>query len=148
MILRRPLSQAFWWRFMRVAERLRAEGEPDCRALISFVVLPMGDARLAAGAVPARRALPWKVAGVGLDVVIAIAKMVLGWGGTVDMARLPEWRFPADAISRSRQPLAGVPKRKTDGEAAATAEGAAEDGFVSLNMACGDPRQRLCGRHA
>jgi hypothetical protein len=25
---------------------------------------------------------------------------------------------------------------------------AAEDGFVSLNMACGDPRQRLCGRHA
>nr|WP_245489228.1 hypothetical protein [Rhizobium ruizarguesonis] len=37
--------------------------------------------------------LPWKVVGFGLDLVIAVAKTVSGWGGNIDVGRLPAWYF-------------------------------------------------------
>ncbi len=60
--------------------------------VISFIVMPFG--MLAMLATPfGLDALPWKVAGFGLDLVIDIAKMVSGWGGSVDIGRIPEWYF-------------------------------------------------------
>ncbi len=35
----------------------------------------------------------WKVVGFGLDLVIAVAKTVSGWGGNIDVGRLPGWYF-------------------------------------------------------
>jgi competence protein ComEC len=60
--------------------------------IISFIVMPMG--MLAMLLTPfGLDVLPWKVAGFGLDLVIDISKMVSGWGGTVDVGRIPEWYF-------------------------------------------------------
>lgn len=65
--------------------------------VISFVVMPMG--MLAMILTPlGLDVLPWKIAGLGLDVVIAIAKMVSGWGGNVDIGRLPVWYFPVAVL--------------------------------------------------
>jgi competence protein ComEC len=78
--------------------RLSAYGLPAnlmAMPVISFIVMPMG--MLAMLLTPLRaRCLPWKAAGLGLDVVIAIAKMVSGWGGTVDIGRC------RNGISRGR----------------------------------------------
>lgn len=80
--------------------RLSAYGLPAnlmAMPVISFVVMPMG--MLAMLLTPlGLDVLPWKATGLGLDVVIAIAKMVSGWGGTVDMGRLPEWYFVAAVL--------------------------------------------------
>ncbi len=80
--------------------RLSAYGLPAnlmAMPVISFVVMPMG--MLAMLLTPlGLDVLPWKAAGLGLDVVIAIAKMVSGWGGTVDMGRLPQWYFLAAVL--------------------------------------------------
>ena len=35
----------------------------------------------------------WKVVGFGLDLVIAVAKTVSGWGGDIGVGRLPGWYF-------------------------------------------------------
>jgi hypothetical protein len=40
-------------------------------------------------------AIFWTVAGVGVDIVVAIAKMVAGRGGNIGIGRLPAWYFPA-----------------------------------------------------
>ncbi|MDM9629719.1 ComEC/Rec2 family competence protein [Rhizobium sp. S152] len=65
--------------------------------IISFVVMPMG--MLAMILTPlGLDVLPWKVAGLGLDVVIEIARMVSSWGGNVDIGRLPVWYFPVAVL--------------------------------------------------
>jgi ComEC/Rec2-related protein len=75
--------------------RLSAYGLPAnllAMPVISFIVMPFG--MLAMLATPlGLDALPWTVAGFGLDLVIDIAKMVSGWGGSVDIGRIPEWYF-------------------------------------------------------
>ncbi|OWV99141.1 ComEC/Rec2 family competence protein [Rhizobium sp. R693] len=76
--------------------RLSAYGLPAnlmAMPVISFVVMPMG--MFAMLLTPfGLDVIPWKIAGFGLDIVIAIAKTVSGWGGNVDMGRLPGWYFP------------------------------------------------------
>ena len=76
--------------------RLSAYGLPAnlmAMPVISFVVMLMG--MFAMLLTPfSLDIIPWKIAGFGLDIVIAIAKMVSGWGGNVDMGRLPGWYFP------------------------------------------------------
>ncbi|MBW9117490.1 ComEC/Rec2 family competence protein [Rhizobium cauense] len=76
--------------------RLSAYGLPAnlmAMPVISFVVMPMGV--LAMLLTPfGLDVIPWKIAGFGLDIVIAIAKIVSGWGGNVDIGRLPDWYFP------------------------------------------------------
>ncbi|MBB4113618.1 hypothetical protein FHT80_002944 [Rhizobium sp. BK226] len=37
--------------------------------------------------------MPWKIVGFGLDLVIAVAKTVSGWGGDIGIGRLPAWYF-------------------------------------------------------
>lgn len=65
--------------------------------VISFVVMPMG--MLAMLLTPfGLDVLPWKIAGLGLDVVIGIAKLVSSWGGNVDIGRLPSWYFPVAVL--------------------------------------------------
>ncbi|WP_405049525.1 ComEC/Rec2 family competence protein [Rhizobium sp. BK176] len=76
--------------------RLSAYGLPAnlmAMPVISFVVMPMG--MFAMLLTPfGLDIVPWKIAGFGLEIVIAIAKMVSGWGGNVDIGRLPVWYFP------------------------------------------------------
>jgi ComEC/Rec2-related protein len=75
--------------------RLSAYGLPAnlmAMPVISFIVMPAG--MLAMLFTPLGLDVwPWKVAGLGLDIVIDIAKTVSGWGGTVDIGRIPEWYF-------------------------------------------------------
>jgi len=77
--------------------RLTAYGLPANLAampVISFIVMPAG--MLAMLLMPfGLDGWLWPVAGFGLDLVIAIAKAVAGWGGNIDVARLPGWYFPA-----------------------------------------------------
>jgi hypothetical protein len=76
--------------------RLSAYGLPAnlmAMPVISFVVMPMG--MLAMLLTPfGLDVIPWKIAGFGLDIVIAIAQMVSAWGGNIDIGRLPGWYFP------------------------------------------------------
>lgn len=61
---------------------------------ISFVIMPMG--MIAMLLTPfGLDAIFLKVAGVVVDIVIAIAKLVAGWGGNIGIGRLPAWYFPA-----------------------------------------------------
>jgi competence protein ComEC len=75
--------------------RLSAYGLPAnlmAMPVISFIVMPAG--MLAMLLTPLGLDVwPWKVAGLGLDIVIDIAKTVSGWGGTVEIGRIPEWYF-------------------------------------------------------
>ncbi|OWV81593.1 hypothetical protein ATY78_27330 [Rhizobium sp. R635] len=75
--------------------RLTAYGLPANLAtmpIISFIVMPAG--LLAMLLMPfGLDALPWKVVGFGLDLVIAVAKTVSGWGGGIGVGRLPGWYF-------------------------------------------------------
>ena len=77
--------------------RLTAYGLPANLAampVISFIVMPAG--MLAMLLMPfGLDGWLWPAAGFGLDLVIAIAKAVAGWGGNIDVARLPGWYFPA-----------------------------------------------------
>ncbi len=79
--------------------RLSAYGLPAnlmAMPVISFVVMPMG--MFAMLMTPfGLDVIPWKIAGYGLDIVIAIAKLVSGWDGNVDIGRLPAWYFPVAA---------------------------------------------------
>ncbi|MGO4436828.1 ComEC/Rec2 family competence protein [Rhizobium sp. RAF56] len=62
--------------------------------IVSVIVMPVG--MLAMLLMPfGLDAVPWKITGLGLDAVIAIAKTVAAWGGNVPFARLPPWLFPA-----------------------------------------------------
>lgn len=76
--------------------RLTAYGLPANLAampIISFIIMPAG--LLAMLLMPiGLDVLPWKVAGFGLDLVIAIAKTVSSWGGDIGVGRLPAWYFP------------------------------------------------------
>ncbi|KQV81371.1 ComEC/Rec2 family competence protein [Rhizobium sp. Root1220] len=76
--------------------RMSAYGLPAnllAMPIVSFVIMPAG--MLAMLLTPlGLDVLPWKVAGFGLDMVIGIARMVSGWGGNIDIGRLPEWYFP------------------------------------------------------
>ncbi|MBY5874571.1 ComEC family competence protein [Rhizobium ruizarguesonis] len=75
--------------------RLTAYGLPANLAtmpIISFIIMPAG--LLAMLLMPfGLDVLPWKVVGFGLDLVIAVAKTVSGWGGNIDVGRLPAWYF-------------------------------------------------------
>ncbi|OWV75405.1 hypothetical protein ATY76_24355 [Rhizobium sp. R339] len=75
--------------------RLTAYGLPANLAtmpIISFIVMPAG--LLAMLLMPfGLDAVPWKVVGFGLDLVIAVAKTVSGWGGDIGVGRLPGWYF-------------------------------------------------------
>lgn len=75
--------------------RLTAYGLPANLAtmpIISFIIMPAG--LLAMLLMPfGLDVLPWKVVGFGLDLVIAIAKTVSGWGGDIGIGRLPAWYF-------------------------------------------------------
>ncbi|WP_064691490.1 ComEC/Rec2 family competence protein [Rhizobium aegyptiacum] len=75
--------------------RLTAYGLPANLAtmpIISFIVMPAG--LFAMLLMPfGLDALPWKVVGFGLDLVIAVAKTISGWGGNIDIGRLPGWYF-------------------------------------------------------
>ncbi|QFY60024.1 ComEC family competence protein [Rhizobium grahamii] len=87
--------------------RLSAYGLPAnlmAMPVISFVVMPMG--MLAMLLTPlGLDVLPWKIAGFGLDIVIDIAKTVSGWGGTVDVGRLPAWYFAVASLAFLLQTL-------------------------------------------
>jgi ComEC/Rec2-related protein len=76
--------------------RLSAYGLPAnlmAMPVISFVVMPMG--MFAMLLTPfGLDVIPWKIAGFGLDIVIAIAQMVSAWGGNIDIGKLPGWYFP------------------------------------------------------
>jgi len=76
--------------------RLTAYGLPANLAampVISFVVMPFG--MIAMLLMPfGLDGWAWQVAGTGLDLVIAIANTVSGWGGNVDVGRLSGWYFP------------------------------------------------------
>ncbi|WP_037078065.1 ComEC/Rec2 family competence protein [Rhizobium sp. CCGE 510] len=75
--------------------RLTAYGLPANLAtmpIISFIVMPAG--LLAMLLMPFGLDAPlWKVVGFGLDLVIAVAKTVSGWGGDIGIGRLPAWYF-------------------------------------------------------
>ncbi|WP_042954328.1 ComEC/Rec2 family competence protein [Rhizobium leguminosarum] len=75
--------------------RLTAYGLPANLAtmpIISFIIMPAG--LLAMLLMPfGLDVLPWKVVGFGLDLVIAVAKTVSGWGGDIGIGRLPGWYF-------------------------------------------------------
>ncbi|PDT24150.1 ComEC/Rec2 family competence protein [Rhizobium hidalgonense] len=75
--------------------RLTAYGLPANLAtmpIISFIVMPAG--LLAMLLMPFGLDAPlWKVVGFGLDMVIAVAKTVSGWGGDIGVGRLPAWYF-------------------------------------------------------
>ncbi|WP_184376920.1 ComEC/Rec2 family competence protein [Rhizobium sp. BK619] len=75
--------------------RLTAYGLPANLAtmpIISFIVMPAG--LLAMLLMPFGLDAPlWKVVGFGLDLVIAVAKTVSGWGGDIGVGRLPAWYF-------------------------------------------------------
>ncbi|MBX5136035.1 DUF4131 domain-containing protein [Rhizobium lentis] len=75
--------------------RLTAYGLPANLAtmpIISFIVMPAG--LLAMLLMPFGLDAPlWKVVGFGLDLVIAVAKTVSGWGGDIGIGRLPGWYF-------------------------------------------------------
>ncbi|AGS21775.1 ComEC/Rec2-related protein [Rhizobium etli] len=75
--------------------RLTAYGLPANLAtmpIISFIVMPAG--LLAMLLMPfGLDTLPWRVVGFGLDLVIAVAKTISGWGGNIDIGRLPGWYF-------------------------------------------------------
>ncbi|PDV89611.1 hypothetical protein CO652_04415 [Rhizobium sp. H4] len=75
--------------------RLTAYGLPANLAtmpIISFIVMPAG--LLAMLLMPFGLDAPlWKVVGFGLDLVIAVAKTVSGWGGDIGLGRLPAWYF-------------------------------------------------------
>ncbi|WP_434713028.1 ComEC family competence protein [Rhizobium sp. YTUHZ045] len=77
--------------------RLTAYGLPANLAtmpIISFIVMPAG--LLAMLLMPFGLDAPlWKVVGFGLDLVIAVAKTVSGWGGDIGIGRLPGWYFAA-----------------------------------------------------
>jgi competence protein ComEC len=77
--------------------RLTAYGLPANLAampVISFIVMPAG--MLAMLLMPFGLDGPvWQIAGFGLDLVIKIATTVSGWGGNIDVGRLPGWYFPA-----------------------------------------------------
>ncbi len=76
--------------------RLTAYGLPANLAampVISFIVMPAG--MLAMLLMPfGLDGWLWQVAGFGLDLVITIAKAIAGWGGNIDIGRLPGWYFP------------------------------------------------------
>ncbi|WP_405049784.1 ComEC/Rec2 family competence protein [Rhizobium sp. 1399] len=76
--------------------RLTAYGLPANLAampVITFIVMPAG--MLAMLLMPfGLDGWLWPVAGFGLDLVITIAKAVAGWGGNIDVGRLPGWYFP------------------------------------------------------
>jgi ComEC/Rec2-related protein len=76
--------------------RMTAYGLPANLAampVISIIIMPFG--LVAMLLMPFGFDMPfWKVAGFGLDLVIAIAKHVSSWGGNVDIGRLPAWYFP------------------------------------------------------
>lgn len=80
--------------------RLTAYGLPANLAampVISFIVMPAG--MLAMLLMPFGLDGPvWQVAGFGLDLVITIAKTVSGWGGNIDVGRLPGWYFPTAVL--------------------------------------------------
>ncbi|ANL65665.1 ComEC/Rec2-related protein [Rhizobium phaseoli] len=75
--------------------RLTAYGLPANLAtmpIISFIVMPAG--LLAMLLMPFGLDAPlWTVVGFGLDLVIAVAKTVSGWGGDIGFGRLPGWYF-------------------------------------------------------
>ncbi|MBX4999701.1 ComEC/Rec2 family competence protein [Rhizobium lentis] len=75
--------------------RLTAYGLPANLAtmpIISFIVMPAG--LFAMLLMPfGLDALPWKVVGFGLDLVIAVARTISGWGGDIGIGRLPGWYF-------------------------------------------------------
>ncbi|MBX5221697.1 MULTISPECIES: ComEC/Rec2 family competence protein [unclassified Rhizobium] len=75
--------------------RLTAYGLPANLAtmpIISFIVMPAG--LLAMLLMPFGLDAPlWTVVGFGLDLVIAVAKTVSGWGGDIGIGRLPAWYF-------------------------------------------------------
>ncbi|MBB2753095.1 UNVERIFIED_ORG: ComEC/Rec2-related protein [Rhizobium aethiopicum] len=75
--------------------RLTAYGLPANLAtmpIISFIVMPAG--LLAMLLMPFGLDAPlWEVVGFGLDLVIAVAKTVSGWGGDIGVGRLPAWYF-------------------------------------------------------
>ncbi|MDC9811948.1 ComEC/Rec2 family competence protein [Rhizobium binxianense] len=75
--------------------RLTAYGLPANLAtmpIISFIVMPAG--LLAMLLMPFGLDAPlWEVVGFGLDLVIAVAKTVSGWGGDIGIGRLPAWYF-------------------------------------------------------
>ncbi len=75
--------------------RLTAYGLPANLAtmpIISFIVMPAG--LLAMLLMPFGLDAPlWTVVGFGLDLVITVAKTVSGWGGNIDLGRLPGWYF-------------------------------------------------------
>ncbi|WP_183701039.1 ComEC/Rec2 family competence protein [Rhizobium sp. BK049] len=75
--------------------RLTAYGLPANLAtmpIISFIVMPAG--LLAMLLMPFGLDAPlWKIVGFGLDLVIAVAKTVSGWGGDIGIGRLPGWYF-------------------------------------------------------
>ncbi|KRB53017.1 hypothetical protein ASE04_07265 [Rhizobium sp. Root708] len=87
--------------------RLSAYGLPAnlmAMPVISFIVMPMG--MLAMLLTPlGLDVLPWRIAGFGLDIVIDIAKTVSGWGGTVDIGRLPAWYFLVASLAFLLQTL-------------------------------------------
>lgn len=76
--------------------RLTAYGLPANLAampVISFIVMPFG--MIAMLLMPfGLDGWAWQVAGAGLDLVIAIANTVSGWGGNIDVGRLSWWYFP------------------------------------------------------
>ncbi|MBY3083959.1 ComEC family competence protein [Rhizobium laguerreae] len=75
--------------------RLTAYGLPANLAtmpIISFIIMPAG--LLAMLLMPfGLDVWAWKIVGFGLDLVIAVAKTVSGWGGNIDVGRLPAWYF-------------------------------------------------------
>lgn len=61
--------------------------------VVSFVVMPFGMAAMLL--MPLGLDGPfWKVTGEGLELVIAIAKTVAGWGGDITFGRQPAWLMP------------------------------------------------------
>jgi competence protein ComEC len=61
--------------------------------VVSFIVMPFGMAAMML--MPLGLDGPfWKVTGEGLELVIAIAKTVAGWGGDITFGRQPAWLMP------------------------------------------------------
>ncbi|NRP85545.1 hypothetical protein GFPCMMHI_01443 [Ensifer adhaerens] len=61
--------------------------------IVSFVVMPFGMAAMLL--MPFGLDGPfWQITGEGLELVIAIAKTVAGWGGDITFGRQPAWLMP------------------------------------------------------
>ncbi len=74
----------------------RQSGGHASRLLHRHAVWHGGDA---VDAISASTCFLWKVTGVGLDIVIVIAKTVAAWGGNIRFGRLPVW-YVSDGDSR------------------------------------------------